>query len=941
MIIPRSTYRVQFTPDFTFDHAAEILEYLHHLGISHLYASPIFQSRPGSSHGYDVIDPTCINPELGGEPAFLKLSDQMREYPLYWLQDIVPNHMAYDAANPLLFSILENGPLSPYYDYFDIDWDHPYTTIHGRVLAPFLGQFYGRALEQGEIRLVYDELGLGIRYYDLRLPLRIDTYTEVFTRNLSALKKHLGKHHPEYIQFLGILYMFRNQPEAEDRLLDVDGHNGFVKQLLWDLYHSSPPIREYIQSTVECMNGQIGDPSSFDVLDQLLQKQYFQLSYWKVASEEINYKRFFNVNGLISLHVESEKVFQHTHKLIAHYLRTQRIHGLRIDHIDGLYHPELYLSKLRQLSNSSYTVIEKILEGEEKLPEEWLTEGTTGYDFMNKVCGIFVDTTKHREFTRLYANYSGVRNTTEDLMYEKKRLIIRMHLSGELDNLARQLKVIASHYRYSSDLTFSSLKEAIEEVMVYFPIYRTYVSPGVFSVQDHNIIRRGINRAAAENIKLRQELEFLQNVLLLNHEEHLPENIRNEWMDFVMRFQQFTGPLMAKGQEDTVYYIFNRLICLNEVGGNPGIFGYPVQDFHRYNQYKQAHWPFSLNATSTHDTKRGEDNRMRLAVLSEIPSEWNEKIRYWSLINRPHKKLISGRQVPSRNEEYFLYQTLIGSWPLDQAGQKNFTQRIEDYIIKAVREAKVHTAWIEPDEEYENAYLSFIRLILDESTSPEFLHDFRIFVHNLAFYGIYNSLAQVLVKSTVPGIPDFYQGSEYWDFSLVDPDNRRPVDYAQRHTTLQEIRRKAESFHPEWLYELLLHYPDARIKQYLVYQALRLRHEYPDLLEQGQYLPLEVSGLHQESILAYQRSEDNITLIVILPRLLTRVIAWRTSSFAPLGREAWADTCVKLPADSPQQWTSYLDNRIVDTPESRVPLSEAAQFFPFIILLNSAPAGIV
>ncbi len=933
MIIPRSTYRLQFTPSFTFNNAFEIQDYLFDLGISHIYASPIFTATPGSDHGYDITDPSSINPELGGEEEFNKLTDSLKKYPLYWLQDVVPNHMAFNGHNPFLVSILENGPQSPYFHFFDIDWDHPYESIHNKVLAPFLGQFYGRALEQGEIQLVYDIEGLGIKYYDLRLPLRIDTYTEVFTHNLPSLKRRLGKEHPDYIHFLGIIYMFRNQPEVEEKLLDIDDHIRFVKQLLWNLFQSSEDIREYILEIISFYNGQRGDPASYNPIDALLEKQYFQLSYWKVASEEINYKRFFNVNGLISLNVDHKEVFQATHKLVARLLRQNRIQGLRIDHIDGLYDPAMYLARIHEISDNCYTVVEKILEGDEKLPGSWNTEGTTGYDFMNKLCGIFIQTKNHQEFSRLYSNFTNIRTMTEELMYDKKRLIIRMHLSGELDNLARQLKMISSHYRYSSDLTFSGLKEAIEEVMVYFPIYRTYVSSRDFSEQDHNIIRRGINRAAAQKIKLRFELEFLQKVLLLDFEEHIPENIKVEWLDFVMRFQQFTGPLLAKGMEDTVFYIFNRLLALNEVGGNPGIFGYPLQDFHQYNIYKREHWPYTLNATTTHDTKRSEDNRMRLAVLSEIPREWNEKIRSWHNMNRPWKKIVAGKKVPDRNEEYFLYQTLIGSWPFTaEFDLTEYVKRVQDYIIKAVREAKMHTAWIEPDLNYEAAYLDYIKQILDPVKNQVFLNDFKDFQQNVAFYGVYNSLAQAVIKVTTPGIPDFYQGTELWDLSLVDPDNRRPIDFQLRRQYLQEI--KLNYLHPptDWLSEMLGNYCDGRIKLYLIFQALKLRSAFPGLLEKGTYLPLATDGLYAPSVLCYLRQDEKNKIIVILPRFVTQVISWRTSKFPPLGREVWADTSVTLSPDLQGTWLNILDNQEYQF-QNNIFLSDVFSTLPFAVLI--------
>ncbi len=933
-IIPRSTYRLQFNSGFTFADCEKILDYLDELGISHLYASPIFQASPGSMHGYDITDPGQINPELGGEKAFIKLSAQVTDKNMGWLQDVVPNHMAFDGNNRYLISVLESGANSPYFEFFDIDWDHPYESIKGKVLTPFLGKFYGVALEKGEIRLIFDENGFAIQYYALRLPLSIDTYSDIISHRLKELKQRLKKDHPDYIRFLGITFILKSLPEIPDSLSEQEDHVGFVKQLLWNLYNSSDIIQEFIDDNIRAFNGTPGDPASFDLLDGLINKQLFSLSFWKVASEEINYKRFFNVNGLISLNIHKKEVFEKTQRMILKQVKEKRFTGLRIDHIDGLYDPALYLDRLDEKGDHVYTLVEKILEGEEKIPADWKTAGTTGYDFMNKLGGIFVKTENHKFFNRIYRSFSGIKLTTEQLMYQKKRLIIDMHMSGEIDNLARQIKHIASHYRYGNDLTFTGLKEAIEEVMVYFPIYRTYFNPRSCSGSDREIIRKGINRAGAENPQHRYELEFLQKVLLLEFEDFISEDIRQEWLDFVMRFQQFTGPLMAKGMEDTVYYIFNRLLCLNEVGGNPGIFGYPVGDFHKYNQYKLSQWPHSMNASSTHDTKRGEDVRMRLAVLSEQPGIWDSKLKLWSNLNRKKKKPVSGTLVPNKNEEYFLYQTLIGTYPFDNSEPEVYTQRIQDYIIKAIREAKIHTAWIEPDAHYEQAFLDFVADILDTASPNQFLEDFQSFQAKISFYGAINSLGHTLIKICTPGIPDFYQGSELWELSLVDPDNRGQVDYATRIDYLRDIRKKEKTDIPALHQEILSQYQDGRVKLYLIYKALQARNEYLELFQKGEYIPVSSQGLYGSSIFSFARRLKDKWIIVVIPRFITDVISWRTTKYPPLGKEVWADSAISLPAGAPRKWKNVYQDQILSSHQSELPVAEVLETFPMALLVS-------
>jgi len=742
MRVPVASYRIQFTPPFGFRAAQDIVSYLAELGISDLYASPIFKSRKGSLHGYDVVDPNRLNPELGTSIDYEVLIDKLRAHGMGWFQDIVPNHMAFDYENHMLVDVLENGPSSQYFDFFDIEWNHPYESIKSRVLAPFLGRFYGDSLEEGEIRLKYAKNGFSFGYYSQVLPLRLESYVHLLEYRLDVLKKKLGPDHPDYIKLLDILYILKTLPSREEVNERYDQIR-FIKTTLWELYRQNEAIEKFIEENIGIFNGKKGNPESFNLLNDLLAEQLFRLSFWKVATEEINYRRFFNINELLSLRTEDEDVFNHTHSLIFKLIKEGKITGLRIDHIDGLYDPTNYLRRIRNKEPELYIIVEKILDLEERLPSFWPVQGTTGYDFMNFVNGLFCKIGSEREFTRIYTNFTKLVTAYAELVCEKKRLILGKHMAGDIDNLAHRMKAISSRDRHASDITVYGLKRALVEVMAQFPVYRTYIGHGASREEDSSYVEAAIEEAKRTSPGLLNELQFIQRFLLLDFGNYLSEDERNQWVNFVMRFQQFTGPLMAKGFEDTILYIYNRLLSLNEVGGNPHRFGISAGDFHRFLEKRAKLCPHSLNATSTHDTKRGEDARARINVLSEILKEWERMIKTWSKINRGKKRKIYGKGVPDRNDEYFLYQTLIGAFPFGEDDNYGiFKERMKQYIIKAIREAKVHTAWLKPDTDYEHAFISFVDKILNPTEGNAFLKEFLPFQQKVSYYGMLNSLSR-------------------------------------------------------------------------------------------------------------------------------------------------------------------------------------------------------
>jgi len=932
--VPVATYRLQFTPDFDFDAAAAIGHYLAELGVSDIYASPILTPRHGSQHGYDVVDAHAISPELGGAERFEMLVQHLKKLGIGWVQDIVPNHMAFDSQNRVLVDVLENGPDSPYHEFFDIDWNHLYEGIRGRVLAPFLGKFYGDCLESGELQLRYSEQGFAVHYYDFRFPIRIESYYRVISFDLARLRAQLGRNHPNFIKLLGVLYLLKYIPSGEEGQERYD-QISFIKQMLWELWNGSLEVREFVEENIRIFNGEVGKPESFDLLDSLLDEQFFRLSYWKVGNEELNYRRFFTINDLISLRIEDPKVFDFTHELILKLVAEEKITGLRIDHIDGLYDPAQYLNRLREQAPYVYLVVEKILEHGEELPVSWPCQGTSGYDFLGTVNSLFCQTAAESEFTRLYHAFIGDATSCETLIDRNKRMIVAKHLAGDIDNLAHLLKSISERYRYASDFTLYGLKVALVEILVLFPVYRTYIDRNGSGRADQEFIRQVIAQARANIPNFRNELDFIERFLRLEFDEHMAAEDKDQWLHFIMRLQQFTGPLMAKGVEDTVFYVYNRLLSLNEVGSGPLQFGVDLDEFHAFNQHRVACWPHAMNASATHDTKRGEDVRARLNVLSELPTEWEQHLRQWREINLERKVRIGVHLAPANDDEYLLYQTLLGAYPFDLADYPTFIERIKAYLIKATREAKVHTNWLEPDNQYEEALLGFAERVMQPGKDNPFLQAFLPFQRKIQHHGMLNALTQTLLKLTTPGLPDFYQGTELWDLSLVDPDNRRPVDFERRGALLKELQNRASGNLPQLLKELLAAPEDGCIKLFLIYRALQARRAERELFQHGAYQKLTIIGSLKGHVVAFARELGERRALVVAPRFPTSLVK---DGEYPLGEAVWHETRVLPPTGSRLRWYDALSGQTVQGEEA-LWLREVLDQFPVALLINESGQG--
>lgn len=929
MNIPTATCRIQFTPSFGFQAARAVIAYLNDLGISDIYASPIFKAVKGSSHGYDVVDPNRLNPELGNLSDLEALAAELKKYKMGWIQDIVPNHMAIDSENQMLMDIMENGACSPYFQFFDVDWDHPAASLNKRMLAPFLGRFYGDCLEDGEIALQFGPDGFKVAYYNLAFPLRIESYPDLFHK-LPQLKKKLAEDDPDFIKLLGILYALKllsSSSEFEERSVQIK----MIHRILWELYTSNSVLRAFIDQTVCSFNGEKRKAESFNALDALLSQQLFRFSFWKVAAEEINYRRFFCINGLISLRMEDEHVLEHTHGLIFDLIERGIVTGLRIDHIDGLYDPTDYILKIRARAPQAYIVVEKILDPTEALPRYWPLQGTTGYDFLNYVNGLFCQKKNEQAFGKIYAGTTGSMSPYEDVVRNNKKLIIQEDMASDVHNLALLLKKISSRDRHGSDITLNALRRALTEVLAVFPVYRTYISEISVSATDRKTILDAVDKARAYFPALLHGFTFVRRFLLLDFPDYVQEEEKRDWLHFAMRFQQFSSPVMAKGVEDTTHYVYNRLLSLNEVGGRPDLFGCSLEEFHNFNAKRKELWPDSLSSTETHDTKRGEDARARINVLSEMPGEWLKQLRTWIKINRDKKQRVLGVAVPDRNDEYFLYQTLIGAYPFADVDYPKFVERMKNYIVKAVREAKIHTAWLKPDTEYEDAYIAFAEKILAPSESNPFLKEFIPFCQRVSHYGILNSLAQTLMKITSPGVPDFYQGSELWDLSLVDPDNRQPVDFEKRRAMLTDIRQQDDADLGRLVQSLLSDRENGKIKLFLIYRALKAKKANGELFRSGAYIPLESSGKYRSHVIAFTWKYHKQWALVIAPRFLSTLIS---EGDFPLGKQVWQNTAVIMPDGAPTAWQNVLTNEEVISADRGVLVGDILRSFPVALLMG-------
>ena len=929
MHIPKSTYRLQFNQSFGFNAASGVIDYLSKLGISDIYASPIFKAKTDSTHGYDVVEPNQFHSSLGSDEEFDLLINKAKKIGMSWLQDFVPNHMAYNIQNRMLIDLLENGSNSRYADFFDIDWGHHHAGMKGRILAPFLGKYYQEALENGEIKLSYDEEGLSINYYETRLPVKIESYADVFSFRLDKLRNKLGRNDPDFIRYMGALFAIKSLPTA-DEIDERYNQIKFIKGILWELYTYNNSIKDFIDENLKNFNGIKNMPESFDLLDNLLSQQNFRISFWKVANEEINYRRFFNVNELISLRVENEDVFNRIHSLVFKLCKEEKISGLRIDHIDGLYDPSDYLNNVRDRTRDVYLVVEKILGFEENLPPYWPVQGTTGYDFLNFLNEIFCQRKNNYRLTAFYNKFTEQNKTYEQIVIEKKRLIIQTRMAGDVENLALLIEEISSKDRFGVDITLHGIKEALEEILTHFPIYRTYVSSSKNRRTDKKYLSEVIEKVKNENQLLTKEFQYIGSLLTKDFGEKFTTEQKDKSLNFLMKFQQLTGPIMAKGFEDTVLYVFNRLTSLNEVGSSPDKFGITLADFYNFNRKRFINWRYTINTTSTHDTKRGEDVRARINILSEIPDEWIKKVRLWNKMNNKFKKNRNGYLMPDKNLEYFIYQTLIGSFPFNLEHNENYLRRIKQYLIKSMREAKEHSSWTRPDVEYETTATAFIENIL--ISGSEFYNDFSSFQKKIAFYGVYNSLSQSLIKITSPGIPDFYQGTELWDLFLVDPDNRQPVDYNLRREFLNEIYKKDKELKTEdrisFLHSLLTNPSDAKIKLYIIYKSLQVRNIYPETYNDGNYIPLETGGKFKENLIAFARNYEDNFIITLAPRFLTDLVK---ENVLPIGTDIWSDTYIKLNKINSPTLKNNLTGEVFEK-RGKILIGEIFRNFPYALI---------
>ncbi len=916
---PLATYRLQFHKNFRFEDARKLLPYLRDLGITHCYSSPILKARSGSTHGYDITDHAALNPEIGSEEEFHQFVAEVKSQGMGLILDIVPNHMGIgQGSNPWWQDVLENGRTSQYAEYFDIDWEPLKQELHNKVLLPVLGAQYGEELEQGHIRLDFDGSNFFAQYYENRLPIDPQTIPMMFEPlgdlRLQRVEPPLSE--ADRSELGSVLFELRQLPHhtsADTQLIKRRRRDApALKQRLAELAGRSAAVRSLIAVALKQCNGAPGTSRSFDCLHRLLDAQAYRLAHWRVSAEEINYRRFFDINELIGVRMENPAVFAATHRMIRKMLAEGCVQGLRIDHPDGLLNPPQYFMRLQMLYAASqccgpkptlpvaengieidvqtlfgqhdwmsqrpplYVLVEKILQPGEELPH-WPVDGTVGYDFCNLLNGVFIDARNERALTNLYHRFINGVVDVDTLIYDSKKTILDNALAGEVGVLTHILDEISNSDRRVRDFTRSSLRTAIRETIACFPVYRTYVDErGNISDRDRSYIVTAVARAKRRNPGSPGALfDFLRDILLLRRDSHDGSaELYRKRLYFTLKFQQLTAPVMAKGLEDTACYVYNRLVSVNEVGGTPRQFGVSVDDFHTANLERLVRTPFSMLSTSTHDSKRSEDVRARLNVLSEMPRQWSSQVLRWRRAHRGKKPVISdGRVVPDFNEEYLLYQTLVGTVPFNLAepGQREeYIDRIQKYMDKAVHEAKVNLSWVNDNPEYLEALRRFIAAILEDGghrRGSTFLQQVEQFVAGFDFYGAVNSLAQVVLKIMAPGMPDLYRGTELWDFSLVDPDNRRRVDFEVREKLMKDLQERASGDLVLLTDELVRSYRDGRIKLWTTMRALQFRRDHPNLFQSGSYIPLSGAVEKQEHLIAFARATEREMAIVAAPRL--------------------------------------------------------------------------
>lgn len=924
--VPVSTYRVQFHVAFGFRRAADIVPYLNRLGVTDFYASPYLMATPGSTHGYDICDHNRLNPALGDEHDYDAFCEALARHHMGQMVDFVPNHMGIDPkTNRWWHDVLENGPSSPFADFFDIDWEPVKPELHGKVLLPVLGDQYGVVLERGELRIVVENGALQLAYFDHRFPLNPRHTPDVFRPGVDELSARMGPDSPPVREFLSVLTALTNLPVSTERdperVAERQREKEVARERFTRVLAESSDIRTFVEDRVRVVNGTPGESSSFDVLHDVLEAQAYRLAYWRTAADEINYRRFFDVNELACLRMEDSRVFDAAHALILKLIREGRVSALRIDHVDGLFNPREYLARLDsavsaaltegaagaadgERPNAVYTLVEKILSGHETLVEDWPVEGTTGYELLNEISGVFVNGRNALGLRRVHARLTRRSVTPADEQYEGKKVIMLTSMSAELNVLTHALNRLSECDRRSRDFTLASLRRALREIVACFPVYRTYLEPSRIRAADLQTIQLAIDAARRRNPLIDASIfDFLRrNLLPVDEGAEVPVGDR---VRFAMQFQQYTGPVQAKGLEDTAFYRQGTLLSVNEVGGDLARLGRLPADFHAANVHRARLWPLALSTTGTHDAKRGEDARARINVLSDMPEGWGRVVARWMRINASLRTPLDGQPAPDRNDEYLFYQTLVGMWPLELLGSATerapdeLVDRMRGYMAKAIREAKRHSSWLNADSGYEAATSRFVKAVLTGPTARRFLEDLVAFVTDLAPAGIVNSLAQVALKLTSPGVPDFYQGTETWDFSLVDPDNRRPVHFdglAQSLDGLEPLlaasrglTRESGAFLDEDLRagagELLENWPDGRVKMFVTACGLRLRRAHQPLFQWGRYIPLSADEEGERHLLAFAREWNGTSLLTIVPRNSRSLV--QAGEIWPLGPGAW------------------------------------------------------
>ncbi|HZR30199.1 MAG TPA: malto-oligosyltrehalose synthase [Terriglobales bacterium] len=989
-IRPLATYRFQFNAGFRLEQARQLVPYLERLGITHIYASPLLQARAGSLHGYDITDHNYLNPEIGSMDDFRALAGDLKSRGMGLVLDIVPNHVAVTENNPWWRDVLENGRASEFANYFDIDWYPLKTELRGKLLLPILGDQYGEELEQSRLRLAYDEeqAGFVVQYYEKRLPIDPQTIPLVF--NQAAQYAPTPPPNEAGLAFRALITEFGClPPHSTTDPVQAQQRRELVPELrnkLRGLLNHDVSLRQYVDEVLARCNGVPGNSRSFDSLHRLLEAQAYRLAHWRVSAEEINYRRFFDVNDLVGLRMENPSVFAATHRLVRRFLAEGLINGLRVDHPDGLLNPHQYFTRLQMLYAAGhccgpeprpplaengieaefqdvfgqqewlrhkpplYVAVEKILEPGEELAREWMVDGTVGYDFANLVNGIFIDPRGERPLTNTYHRFTGESDVPAEIVYNSKKLILNTALPSEVNVLTHMLEEICNTDRRARDFTRNSLHGVVEELIACFPVYRSYIDErGNISENDRRTIMLATARAKRRNEGVPSAVfDFVRDILLLKGPKDSPADAHRQRLHFTLKFQQLTGPVMAKGLEDTACYSYNRFVALNEVGGSPQKFGTTLEEFHQANVLRGEYWPNSMLATSTHDTKRSEDVRARLDVISEMPRAWSLQVMRWRRMNRTRKSTIAdGRSVPDANEEYLLYQTLAGALPFalmqpmsqlsDTAQHEEFVGRIQEYMNKAVHEAKRNLSWVNSNPEYVEALRNFISRILHKAPrhASQFWDSLVEFASSVAYFGAINSLAQTLLKITAPGLPDIYQGNEIWDFSLVDPDNRRPVDFTVRERFLDQLLHNSHTGDlPALCAELLQSYPDGRVKLWTTLRALNFRREHSELFRRGLYHPLEVSGSKRVHLCAFARISGNADEMVVaaVPRLSFTLM--KGALRPPLG-EVWQETELQLPRSAPTYFVDAFTGKVLQTDARRVlSCSEVFAAFPVALLVG-------